>query len=117
MNKRRERLSPVIEAERRKSGVLERRASSLVAECAQLGRDLKLARATDAEARIRAQARLEKLQAANLELYTARDNWRATALQWKGQRDAAWAHNREFRDTPVWRIAYQRLAARFGSAS
>lgn len=113
MNKRRERLSPVIEAERRKSGVLERRASSLEGECQQLGRDLIIARSSIAKSveTIRAlQVRIARFQLIERDLEAARDNWRTEALR---NRDRAIAMEM----MPLWRIAYQRLAARFRSAS
>lgn len=109
MNKRRERLSPVIDAERRKSGVLERRTHGLEAENAQLGRDLVLARTSIAKSL----ATIRGLQDKNQGLQRRCDESDATTARWKGTAEKAWAYNREFRDTPVWRIAAQRIAARF----
>lgn len=116
MNKRRERLSPVIDAERRKSGVLERRAHGLEAENAQLGRDLVKARdeaiasgTTEKSLRVR----VRKLEAENRALEAALGEYQAEAERWKRNAETAWAWNCELRDMPLWRIAAQRIAAWF----
>lgn len=113
MNKRRERLSPVIEAERRKSGVLERRASSLATECAQLGRDLVIARSSIAKSLVTIRGLQDKSH--GLERWCTEHE--AEAARWKQSAEKAWAWNRELRDMPLWRIACRRMAAHFGRAA
>ena len=57
---------------------------------------------------MRAQAQRQSGEALRAQLVTAR----ADAARWERNAKAAWAHNREFRDTPVWRIAAQRIKGR-----
>jgi hypothetical protein len=109
MTKRRERLSPVIEAERRKSGVLERRAHGLEAECVQLGRDLKLAR--EAATKAVETVRSLQVQLARTRKESEERGWRLIeAMEW---RDAEIARRVAIERASLWRIAAQRIAARF----
>lgn len=113
MNKRRERLSPVIEAERRKSGVLERRAHGLEAECVQLGRDLKLAREAVAKAveTIRSlQVQLARERRSREEMQRSHSD---RVYHWSGLVRDYGAKASAFDHMPLWRIAAQRIAARF----
>lgn len=113
MNKRRERLSPVIDAERRKSGVLERRANGLEVECAQLGRDLVIARASIAKS-------IETIRTLQVQLARARGdinrmqiNHAERVEHWSGLVRDYGAKASAFEHMPLWRIAAQRIAARF----
>lgn len=120
MTKRRERYNPVTMVKRDRALTAELKVKDLRGEVhdlkKQLFRALESARIANEEADMRAQAqkqigdalreRVEAMKTANLDLYTARDNWRIAALKWKHEVEA-------LRDASVWRIAAQRIAARF----
>jgi chromosome segregation ATPase len=116
MNKRRERLSPVIEAERRRSGVLERRASSLDAECVQLGADLVKARQEAEAARRDAHEANERaafhrksstaLRKVNADLAADLELWKSECQKWHA-----------VANQPPSPGLFERIAARFGRSS
>jgi hypothetical protein len=109
MDKRRARYE---QAER--TTTAEQRVKALRLEVADLRKQLfraqESARLANEEASARAQAQRQSGEALRGQLTQAR----ADAERWQSTAEAAWEHNRAFRDTPAWRIAAQRIAARFG---
>lgn len=71
------------------------------------------ARLAGEEVAARAAAQKQSGEALRQQLADAR----ADAAHWESNAEAAWGHNRTFRDTPLWRLAAQRIAARFGRPS
>src|SRR4051812_17516972 len=76
-----------------------------------LFRATESARIANEEATARAVAQRQSGEALRGQLEEAR----ADATRWKSTAAKAWEWNCEIRDTPLWRIAAQRLAARFRS--
>ena len=112
MNKRRERYNPVAMVKRDRALTAEMKVKDLRGEVHDLKKQLfraqESARIANEEATARAMAQRQSGEALRAQLAVARDD----AARWERTAEAAWAHNREFRDTSVWRIAAQRLVAR-----
>lgn len=79
----------------------------------QLFRAEESARLANEEATARAQAQRQSGEALRAQLAVER----ADAARWEKHAEAAWAWNREIRDMALWRIAVDRIRARFGRAT
>lgn len=122
MSKRSERYSPVAQVKRDRAFTAEAKAKELRLEVQDLRKQLfraqESARIANEEADMRAQAQRQSGEALRAQLTAAREEARCAEMdvQWMSASiEIKRARIDAFQAMPLWRIAAQRIAARFGS--